>query len=104
MRNGTLARAGAPAGLLVLIGVLLFTGLPQAAAQQSERGAPPEIDTVPFGVLGPVGIVAIVLGLLGMVAGIVRQRRRTRVVTGAEHADSVGAEEQTRPMLTPVDS
>lgn len=35
-----------------------------------------EPNAMTFGLLGPVGLVAIALGVLGMTAGVVRQRRR----------------------------
>ncbi|MEU4249515.1 hypothetical protein AB0F15_19095 [Amycolatopsis sp. NPDC026612] len=31
-----------------------------------------------FGVLGPVGLVAVALGIVGMTLGVLRQRRKTR--------------------------
>ncbi|WP_072474641.1 hypothetical protein [Amycolatopsis australiensis] len=34
-----------------------------------------------FGVLGPVGLVAVALGIVGMTLGVLRQRRKTRTAT-----------------------
>nr|WP_307832224.1 hypothetical protein [Prauserella cavernicola] len=59
----------------VLTGVpasLLVAGAGSAAAAQAEPNA------MTFGLLGPVGLIAVVLGVLGMTAGVLRQRRRTR--------------------------
>ena len=36
-----------------------------------------------FGVLGPVGLVAVALGIVGMTLGVLRQRRKTRAATAA---------------------
>ncbi|MFF5991504.1 hypothetical protein [Prauserella flavalba] len=59
----------------VLTGVpasLLVAGAGSASAAQAEPNA------MTFGLLGPVGLVAVVLGILGMTAGVVRQRRKAR--------------------------
>lgn len=37
-----------------------------------------ETNAMTFGLLGPVGLIAVVLGVLGMTAGVMRQRRKTR--------------------------
>jgi hypothetical protein len=68
-----------------------------------------------FGVLGPVGLVAVALGIVGMTLGVLRQRRKTRVAEAApavpEVPDPVTAMAEavlgepdatpTRPFLTP---
>ncbi|MFB9683101.1 hypothetical protein [Amycolatopsis plumensis] len=36
-----------------------------------------------FGVLGPVGLVAVALGIVGMTLGVLRQRRKTRLAEAA---------------------
>ncbi|WP_208608411.1 hypothetical protein [Amycolatopsis pretoriensis] len=36
-----------------------------------------------FGVLGPVGLVAVALGIVGMTLGVLRQRRKARVAEAA---------------------
>ncbi|MEU6646244.1 hypothetical protein ABZ863_27375 [Saccharomonospora sp. NPDC046836] len=62
-------------GAAVLLGVpaaLLVAGAGSAFAAQAEPNA------MTFGLLGPVGLIAVVLGVLGMTAGVVRQRRKAR--------------------------
>ncbi|PXY32293.1 hypothetical protein [Prauserella muralis] len=55
-----------------------------------------EPNAMTFGLLGPVGLIAIVLGVLGMTAGVLRQRRKAR-------AEAVVAVEQDAPATeTPV--
>lgn len=62
-------------GLALVAGVVtvMLTGAGTAAA------APAEANAMTFGLLGPVGLVAVVLGVLGMAAGVFRQRRKNRV-------------------------
>ncbi|MFD2397280.1 hypothetical protein ACFS2C_18290 [Prauserella oleivorans] len=50
--------------------------------------AQPEPNAMTFGLLGPVGLIAIVLGVLGMTAGVLRQRRKARAEAVATQADS----------------
>ncbi|NIJ14094.1 hypothetical protein FHU38_004438 [Saccharomonospora amisosensis] len=70
-----------------LMAFLLVIGAGTASAAQAEPNA------MTFGLLGPVGLVAVVLGVLGMAAGVVRQRRKARaqVVAMAEPAADVPA-------------
>ncbi|TNC21672.1 hypothetical protein FG385_27525 [Amycolatopsis alkalitolerans] len=57
----------------------------------------PATETMSFGLLGPVGLAAVVLGVVGMTLGVIRQRRKA----AQAHAEpEVSAEESTRP-LTP---
>nr|WP_246256948.1 hypothetical protein [Amycolatopsis anabasis] len=64
-----------------------------------------EPDPVTFGLLGPVGLVAVVLGVLGMALGALRQRRRAQATQQAPEPDVASivepalAEEQTRPSV-----
>ncbi|WP_338061500.1 hypothetical protein [Prauserella marina] len=52
-----------------------------ASAAQAEPNA------MTFGLLGPVGLVAIVLGVIGMTAGVVRQRmKKARAVATPQGA------------------
>jgi hypothetical protein len=90
-----------PSGLLVL-------GAGVASAQEAAATTVhAEPAAVTFGLLGPVGLVAIALGLVGMTAGVFRQRRKTRAaVVTAEPAVSAMAgaglvEQPTRPARTP---
>ena len=72
----TLVRAGATA--VALPTVLLLTAPLGAASQQDMRLAETAAETTPFGLLGPVGLVAVAVGLLGMLAGTVRHLKRVR--------------------------
>jgi len=42
-----------------------------------------------FGVLGPVGLVAVALGIVGMTLGVLRQRRKTRAAAALAEAAPV---------------
>ncbi|WP_206787896.1 hypothetical protein [Amycolatopsis sp. MtRt-6] len=42
-----------------------------------------------FGVLGPVGLVAVALGIVGMTLGVLRQRRKTRAAAALAEATPV---------------
>ncbi|MDT7803790.1 MAG: hypothetical protein QOI78_7223 [Actinomycetota bacterium] len=57
-----------PAGLLAAGGVALA----------DVTTAQADTNTDSFGVLGPVGLVAVALGIVGMTLGVLRQRRKTR--------------------------
>nr|WP_306999110.1 hypothetical protein [Amycolatopsis thermophila] len=82
------------AGLVLAIMATATTGVAAAApASQAEPAG------VSFGLLGPVGLAAVLLGIIGMALGIVRQRRKAQ----AEAVVPVPVEspdEPTRP-LTP---
>ncbi|OLF05051.1 hypothetical protein BLA60_38105 [Actinophytocola xinjiangensis] len=82
------ARTAATTSKLVLVLVLVPTALVVAA--QGAAAAPVAEDdvaatSVSFGLLGPVGIGAVVLGFGGLVIGLLRHRRRvvTAAATGA---------------------
>ncbi|WP_425387943.1 hypothetical protein [Amycolatopsis nigrescens] len=81
------------------------------AAADSSAAAEPEMVT--FGLLGPVGLVAVVLGVLGMAAGVLRQRRRAAAkavpaqpgapdVTAMANAVLTESDDPTRPTLSPT--
>lgn len=71
---------GALASLVAMAGT--------AAAEQAARVEP---NTVTFGLLGPVGLAAVVLGIVGMAAGVLCQRRRVRATEPAADGGEVGA-------------
>ncbi|WP_020643355.1 hypothetical protein [Amycolatopsis balhimycina] len=58
-----------PAGLLLAAGGSAFADVTTARADSNAET---------FGVLGPVGLVAVALGIVGMTLGVLRQRRKTR--------------------------
>jgi hypothetical protein len=69
-----------PTGLLVL-------GAGAGFAQSAGSTARAETTAVTFGLLGPVGLAAVALGIVGMAAGVLRQRRKAR--TAAVTAEPV---------------
>ncbi|MEV0065153.1 hypothetical protein [Amycolatopsis sp. NPDC050768] len=94
-------RSARSATLAVLPAVLLLAGSGTALADDSVVRA--ETPSAGFGILGPVGLVAVALGIVGMALGVLRQRRKTRAATATalptpEPADT---EEPTRP-LAPI--
>ena len=69
------------------------------AAGTGVAGAAGSVDATTdssFGLLGPVGLVAVLLGIVGMTLGILRQRRK-----GQATEPPATPEETTRPTLTP---
>ncbi|WP_435869787.1 hypothetical protein [Amycolatopsis methanolica] len=94
MRNRTVhvLRAGL---VLAVSATATTTGV--AAASPATHAEPTGVS---FGLLGPVGLAAVLLGIIGMALGIVRQRRKSQ----AEAVVPVVVEtpeEPTRPALTP---
>lgn len=66
-----------PAGLLLAGGGSAFADVVVAQAGTNADS---------FGVLGPVGLVAVALGIVGMTLGVLRQRRKTRAATALTEA------------------
>jgi hypothetical protein len=64
-----------PAGLLLAGGGSAFAGGVTIAQADSNAET--------FGLLGPVGLVAVALGIVGMTLGVLRQRRKTRLAEAA---------------------
>ncbi|EIE97545.1 hypothetical protein [Saccharomonospora glauca] len=78
------------AAVVGLAVITLFAGQGTAAAVQAEPNA------MTFGLLGPVGLVAVVLGVLGMAAGALRQRRKSRLAAAAESKSAATSVEARR--------
>ncbi|SDY68438.1 hypothetical protein SAMN05421504_106377 [Amycolatopsis xylanica] len=78
MRSALRAVSGAAlaAGLLVL----------GAGAANAQGAAAVESNSVAFGLLGPVGLIAVALGIVGMGLGVLRQRRKARAEAQAQAA------------------
>lgn len=70
-------------GAALLAFVATGTGVANAAETQLSS-----TDGTSFGLLGPVGLAAVVLGIVGMALGVVRQRRKAAEVP-AEPAPQV---------------
>jgi hypothetical protein len=95
--------------LALIPGGLLALGAGVASAQGTVHAA--ESDAVTFGLWGPVGLVAVALGIVGMTAGVVRQRRNARasavdtvppVCPETLLTETARSEAPTRPQLSPV--
>lgn len=76
----------------VLITGSLASLVATAGTATAEQAARVEPNTVTFGLLGPVGLVAVALGIIGMAAGVVRQRRRTRATLPTGSGDNAGGQ------------
>jgi hypothetical protein len=81
LMRSTLRASRAAAVVALVPAALLLAGGGNAFADvvtaQADSGAES------FGVLGPVGLVAVALGIVGMTLGVLRQRRKTRVAEAA---------------------
>lgn len=90
--------------------LVLLAGAPAALAAPGSTQVRAD-SGVPFGLLGPVGMVAVAIGILGMAAGIIRSRRKAATGTvpapapvenAAQQALAVDRSEETaRPPLVP---
>jgi heme/copper-type cytochrome/quinol oxidase subunit 2 len=78
-----------PVSAVVLTVLATGTGVASAADETTQVDA--EISS--FGLLGPVGLAAVALGVIGMALGVLRQRRKAQ----AE------AQEQAKPAPVPVE-
>lgn len=85
-------RHGVRLAVSLLFSTVLFVFSPGMASAASSPGS----STETFGLLGPVGIVAVSLGVLGMAAGVLRRRKRV-AAEAALAANSVGPSELAPP-------
>ncbi|WP_156960680.1 hypothetical protein [Amycolatopsis taiwanensis] len=69
----------------------LVAGTGVAGAAQNAPQTDAEISS--FGLLGPVGLAAVALGVIGMALGVLRQRRKSQVA----------AQQQVKPVPVPVE-
>ncbi|MBB2501346.1 hypothetical protein H5411_19690 [Amycolatopsis echigonensis] len=96
----SLAAAGR---VLAVLATILIAAVGTGATAFADNGVvQAETTSTGFGMLGPVGLVAVGFGVIGMALGVVRQRRKAR----AKEIEAVAAagaldEEPTRP-LEPV--
>ena len=100
MRNRTTPLLRFSAFLLrvtLLVPALLAMGAGVATAADNGTAQTAEAETPSFGLLGPVGLAAVALGVVGMALGVLRQRRKAQ----AEKPVETLAEPTTRPTLTP---
>ncbi|WP_420867539.1 hypothetical protein [Amycolatopsis rubida] len=85
--------------LAVLATILVAAVGTGAAAFADDNVVRAETTSTGFGMLGPVGLVAVGFGVIGMALGVVRQRRKAR----AKAIEAIAAartleEEPTRPL------
>ncbi|TLW93875.1 hypothetical protein FFT09_11035 [Saccharomonospora piscinae] len=71
-------RGSAVSGAVAVAALLTSAGTASADDSTLSVAVQAEPNAMTFGLLGPVGLVAVALGVLGMVAGVVRQRRNSR--------------------------
>jgi uncharacterized membrane protein YgdD (TMEM256/DUF423 family) len=94
-------RSARTATLVAVPAALLLAGSSVAFADDGVARA--ETTSTGFGMLGPVGLVAVALGIVGMMLGVLRQRRKARAAAAPAPAAEprVDSEDPTRP-LTPL--
>jgi hypothetical protein len=80
----------------VVLLAFLATGTGVANAAEAQLST---TDATSFGLLGPVGLAAVVLGIVGMALGVVRQRRKAAQAP-AEPAPQISEDVAAQP-LTP---
>ncbi|MFD2466675.1 hypothetical protein [Amycolatopsis silviterrae] len=85
--------------LAVLATILVAAAGTSATAFADDGVVRAETTSTGFGMLGPVGLVAVGFGIIGMALGVVRQRRKARA-KAIEAVAAAGAldEEPTRPL------
>ncbi|OXM49810.1 hypothetical protein [Amycolatopsis alba] len=79
MRSALLA-AKAAAVIAIPVALLVAGAVPASAAEATSRSE------MAFGLLGPVGLIAVALGIVGMAFGVFRQRRKARAAAAAAPA------------------
>jgi lysylphosphatidylglycerol synthetase-like protein (DUF2156 family) len=95
--RSALAELVRPSAFMIRATAVLITGslaslVAMAGTASADQAARVEPNTITFGLLGPVGLAAVVLGIIGMTAGVVRQRRRTRATVPAGSPDDAGGQ------------
>ncbi|MER6663302.1 hypothetical protein ABT256_02050 [Amycolatopsis japonica] len=69
--------ARAAAVIAIPVALLVAGAVPASAAESASRSE------MAFGLLGPVGLIAVALGIVGMAFGVFRQRRKARAAAVA---------------------
>ena len=98
MSRGVLAAAGVR--VLTVLATVMAMAAGTTATAFADQGVARAETAAGFGMLGPVGLVAVGFGILGMAFGVVRQRRKARAKE-VEAAAPIATDEPTRP-LEPV--
>ncbi|MEU3621562.1 hypothetical protein BS329_22025 [Amycolatopsis coloradensis] len=73
--RSALPAARTAAVVAIPVALLVAGAGPASAAESTSRSE------MAFGLLGPVGLIAVALGIVGMAFGVFRQRRKARVAT-----------------------
>jgi hypothetical protein len=81
-----------PVGGIVLTVLATGTGV-ASAADNTSQASQVDAEISSFGLLGPVGLAAVALGVIGMALGVLRQRRKNQAA----------AQEQPKPAPVPVE-
>ncbi|WP_245633926.1 hypothetical protein [Amycolatopsis jejuensis] len=85
--------------LAILLTVLVTSAGTATAAFADDGVARAETTSAGFGMLGPVGLVAVAFGIVGMTLGVLRQRRKARTRAAAViRAAEPETDEPTRPL------
>ncbi|WP_181771780.1 hypothetical protein [Amycolatopsis pittospori] len=87
--RSALPAARAAAVVAIPVALLIAGAGPASAAETTSRSE------MAFGLLGPVGLIAVALGIVGMAFGVFRQRRKARAAAAATAAPTI-------PVVTPV--
>jgi hypothetical protein len=102
LRRAIATRATVATGgrILAVLATVLVAILGTTATAFADDGAVQvETASAAFGMLGPVGLVAVGFGIIGMAFGVVRQRRKARAKAAEAAVAGAGADEQpTRPL------
>ncbi len=77
LMRSALASARVAAVIAVPAALLVAGAVPASAAESTSRSE------MAFGLLGPVGLIAVALGIVGMAFGVFRQRRKARAAANA---------------------
>lgn len=77
LMRSTLPAARAAAVIAIPVALLIAGAVPASAADTTSRSE------MAFGLLGPVGLIAVALGVVGMAFGVFRQRRKARAAAVA---------------------
>lgn len=83
LMRSALPAARAAAVVAIPVALLVAGAGPASAAESTSRSE------MAFGLLGPVGLIAVALGIVGMAFGVFRQRRKARAATGGPVAPAV---------------
>lgn len=88
--------ARAAAVVAIPVALLVAGAVPASAADTTSRSE------MAFGLLGPVGLIAVALGVVGMAFGVFRQRRKARAAAAPAPAPAQPATPHVAAMAEAV--